>query len=341
MAIPIENIYYLLCYAWNKLDERDRVKVSTEDCSTLLDLFAKVLINSTRILLKRGIDRNYVPITTEFAGVKGKLELSATLKTDLLLRQRTICSFDEFSSNIMTNRILLSTLRDLLRTRGLDAGFKKDIKDLVWRFGDVEPLELTRAHFAAVKLHRNNKFYDFVLRVCRIVFENRLLSERTGEFEFQDFVRDERKMSGLFEEFVRRFYEIEQDEFRVGREDIYWQLQGPDRALLPKMQTDVTLRSAREKIIIETKFYADPLKGSYDSEKLPAANLYQLFSYLLNQRVDERSMRTTGILLYARTDRDIDLDYEYEGHRFLVRTVNLAAGWKEIEERLRAIVGTG
>ncbi|MBK8151386.1 MAG: hypothetical protein IPK58_25130 [Acidobacteria bacterium] len=182
-------------------------------------------------------------------------------------------------------------------------------------------------------METTNKFYDFVLRVCRIVFENRLLSERTGEFEFQDFVRDERKMSSLFEEFVRRFYEIEQNEFRVGREDIYWQLRGPDRALLPKMQTDVTLRNAREKIIIEAKFYNEPLKGSYDSEKLPAANLYQLFSYLLNQRSDERSMRTTGILLYARTDRDIDLDYEYEGHRFLVRTVNLAAGWKEIAER--------
>ncbi|MBK7706474.1 MAG: hypothetical protein IPJ30_12015 [Acidobacteria bacterium] len=88
------------------------------------------------------------------------------------------------------------------------------------------------------------------------------------------------------------------------------------------------------------RFYNDPLKGSYESEKLPAANLYQLFSYLLNQRSDERSMRTTGILLYARTDRDIDLDYEYEGHRFLVRA-DLAAGWKEIAERLLGIVGTG
>ncbi|MBK8151387.1 MAG: hypothetical protein IPK58_25135 [Acidobacteria bacterium] len=61
---------------------------------------------------------------------------------------------DEFSSNILTNWILLSTLRDL---GGLYADFKKDINDLVWRFGDVEPLELTRAHFAAVRLHRNNK----------------------------------------------------------------------------------------------------------------------------------------------------------------------------------------
>lgn len=88
MSIPIENIYYLLCYAWNKLDEKDRVAVSAEDYTKLLDLLAKVLINSTRILLKRGIDRNYVDVTAEFAGVKGKLQLSETIKSQLLSKQK-------------------------------------------------------------------------------------------------------------------------------------------------------------------------------------------------------------------------------------------------------------
>jgi 5-methylcytosine-specific restriction enzyme subunit McrC len=59
MQIPIENIYYLLCYAWNKLDEKERVNVSIDDKTELLDLFAKILINATKMLLKRGIDKNY------------------------------------------------------------------------------------------------------------------------------------------------------------------------------------------------------------------------------------------------------------------------------------------
>jgi 5-methylcytosine-specific restriction enzyme subunit McrC len=58
MQIPIENIYYLLCYAWNKLDEKERVNVSIDDKTELLDLFAKILINATKMLLKRGIDKN-------------------------------------------------------------------------------------------------------------------------------------------------------------------------------------------------------------------------------------------------------------------------------------------
>ena len=105
MKIPIENIYYLLCYAWNKLEEKDRINVSIDDKTELLDLFAKVLINATKILLKRGIDKNYIDYTEEIAGVKGKVQISQTLKSNLLSKQRTVCAFDDFSSNIISNRI--------------------------------------------------------------------------------------------------------------------------------------------------------------------------------------------------------------------------------------------
>ena len=51
--IPIQNIYYLLCYAWDKLAEKDVVAVEAIDTTTLADLFARVLINGTNHLLKR------------------------------------------------------------------------------------------------------------------------------------------------------------------------------------------------------------------------------------------------------------------------------------------------
>ena len=120
MQIPIENIYYLLCYAWNKLDEKDRVSFSIDDITDLIVFFAKVLIIASKMLLKRGIDKSYIDHTTELAGVKGKLEMSQTLKSNLLYRQRTICTFDEFSANILSNQILVTTLYILIGTKGLD-----------------------------------------------------------------------------------------------------------------------------------------------------------------------------------------------------------------------------
>ncbi len=342
MSIPIENIYYLLCYAWNKLDEKDRVAVSAEDFKELLDLLAKVLINSTRILLKRGIDRNYINITTEFPGIKGKFELSQTLKGHLLQKQKTICSFDEFSPNILTNRILITTLYRLIRTNGLDKHLRNEVKNLIFRFSDIEPIELSNKVFSRIKLNRNNKFYEFILNVCRLIYENSLLSEKTGNWQFMDFTRDESKMNRLFEAFLRNFYSIEQKEFKVRRENIYWQFSADNNQTLqylPLMQTDITLENNKRKIIIDAKFYKETLKRNYGSEKINSANLYQLFSYLINQRADdERSKTATGILLYPTIEKDYDLQFRYEDHDIFISTVNLNTQWRNIEKRLNAIV---
>jgi 5-methylcytosine-specific restriction enzyme subunit McrC len=342
MSIPIENIYYLLCYAWNKLDEKDRVAVSAEDYTKLLDLLAKVLINSTRILLKRGIDRNYIDFTTEFAGVKGKLELSQTVKSQLLLKQRTICRFDEFSSNILTNQILITTLNRLIRTVDLDIKLKSEIKNLLWRFDGITPIELKNSTFSKIKLHRNNKFYGFILNVCHLIHENSLLSEKTGNWHFTDFLRDERKMNQLFEAFLRNFYSIEQKEFKVRRENINWQFSTSDNQhlqFLPLMQTDITLENNYLKIIIDAKYYKESLKENYGQEKISSANLYQLFSYLLNQHKDDMKTQTaTGILIYPTIERDYDLQYQYQNHKILIKTVNLNSDWRSIERRLKSII---
>jgi 5-methylcytosine-specific restriction enzyme subunit McrC len=344
MAIPIENIYYLLCYAWDTLEEKDRVKVSIDDDTTLVDLFAKILINSTRILIRRGIDKSYVPLTEEFVGIKGKLELATTIKGQLHLRHRTICSFDEFSANIITNRILVSTFFRLLRTKNLDKQLKQDIRSLLPYFGEVSPLpRLTRSVFSNVRLNRNNRFYGFILDACELIVDSLRPSEEPGEWHFKDFTRDEHKMNQLFERFVFNFYRIETD-FRVARTEIKWKMTSETREymkFLPIMKTDITLLGETEKIIIDAKFYKETLTSNFSSLKIHSANLYQIFSYLMNQRHSEdvRSLIAEGMLLYPTITEDYDLDFEYGPHKISVKTVNLNTDWRRIDRRLRNISG--
>ena len=342
MQIPIENIYYLLCYAWNKLDERDRVRVSLDDTTTLLDLFAKVLINATRMLLKRGTDKNYVAQTTEFAGVKGKLELGQTLKSNLHLKQKTVCTFDDFSANILTNRILATTLRRLIKFRSLDKTLKSEIKKLLPMFAEVDRIELKTSIFNQVKLHRNNRFYGFVLDICRLIYENSLPSETAGEWTFADFTRDERQMNRLFEAFVRNFYRIEQTIYQVRSEIIRWDFETADSShqqYLPQMRTDITLENETSKIIIDAKYYKETMAVRYEREKIKSANLYQLFSYLLNQRSgDEKTRTATGILLYPTIENEYDLEFKYQAHPIRIQTINLNTSWHDIERRLKNLI---
>jgi len=341
MQIPIENIYYLLCYAWNKLDEKDRVSITIDDKTELLDLFAKVLINASRMLLKRGIDKSYIDNTSEIAGVKGKLEMSQTLKSNLLFKQRTICTFDEFSANILSNQILVTTIYRLLRTKNLDNDLKAELRNLIRMFADIEQIELKPLVFKQVKINRNNHFYGFIMNVCQIIYENTLPSEEKGAYKFSDFTRDERKMNQLFEAFVRNFYNIEQDKFKIRRETIKWQFSGMEDSLqyLPQMETDISLENDTEKIIIDAKFHKETMMVNYGKEKIKPTNLYQLFSYLLNQQgQDPKTINATGILLYPAIEQEYNLDFKYYDHNIHIRTVNLNTNWKHISFRLKQII---
>jgi len=343
MQIPIENIYFLLCYAWNKLDEKERVNVAIDDKTELLDLFAKVLINATKMLLKRGIDKNYIDHTEELAGVKGKVQISQTLKSNLLFKQRTICSFDDFSANIILNQILVSTIYRLIRTKGLDKQLKSELVSLQRMLSGIDQIEITNPLFKQVRLSRNNRFYGFVMNVCQIIHESTFPSEEQGKFKFSDFTRDDRKMNQLFEAFIRNFYRIEQKKYKtVKKETIKWQFDNIDNdsyQYLPQMETDITLENDTEKVIIDAKFYRETMTLNYDKERIKSANLYQLFSYLLNQHDSNlKTHKATGILLYPTIETDYNLNFKYLGHKILIRTVNLNSNWRNISTRLKEII---
>jgi len=323
MPIPVQNIYYLLCYAWNKLEERDRVSVTIDDDTELPDLFARVLINACRILLKRGFERDYIPVTEERFGVKGKLEVSRSIKQNSFQTFRAVCSYDDYSADILPNRILFTTLHGLLRTVGLDEELKDQIRMLLRMFPQVNMIKLKPAVFKQVRIHRNNRFYEFILHICQLIYESSLPAEGPGSYRFTDFTRDEKKMATLFERFIYRFYDIEMPELRPRADQIQWDFEAiddEDMQYVPLMKTDITLHGSDPKIIIDAKYYRDTMRVNFGREKIKSENLYQLFSYLLNQ--DDGTIRTKyarGILLYPTTRNEFDLNYRYGTHEIQIK----------------------
>ncbi|MDK2826299.1 MAG: 5-methylcytosine-specific restriction enzyme subunit McrC [Methanolobus sp.] len=343
MSIPIQNIYYLLCYAWNKLDESDIVDVSAVSITELLDLFAKILANSTSRLLKQGLDRYYVEHEYVVNGIKGKLDLTASVKRNLLLSNRTVCLYDEFDYDILHNQILKTTISKLIRTNGLDPELRDELHRILIKLPPISEISVRPSHFKQIRLHRNNYNYDFPLKVCQIVNDNLFIDESSGQYKFKDFLREEKAMARLFEAFIRNFYKNEQSEFKVGREDINWKFAAEnddDMSMLPIMSTDISLYSPTRKIIIDTKYYKEALKARYDKEKINSNNLYQLFSYLINQEseLDERTLDCEGILLYPVVEKGFDFSYEFENHRIRVMSVNLNQDWYGIRKDLLEIL---
>ncbi len=332
--IPIQNIYYLLCYAWNKLEEKDLVEVSAEESPDLLNLLARVLLNRTKTLLKRGLEQQYLTQTEVYQGIKGKLEIGQSLRKNLFQKGLAVCEYDELSVDILPNQILKTTLQNLYKTEGLQASLHHEIRSIIWRMYEVGEILITDGIFKQVRIHQHNSFYDFLLNISELVYQNLLPNQEKGHFKFKDFLRDERQMARVFEEFIRNFYKIEVPEAKVYREDLRWKMSGESGAFLPKMQTDISIKLGDRKLIIDAKYYTETLQKYYNSEKIHSQHLYQLFAYLKNQE----NPKAEGILLYPTTEKSLSLVYTHEGHKIRIETLNLNQDWRGIRGDLLKII---
>jgi 5-methylcytosine-specific restriction enzyme subunit McrC len=135
-----------------------------------------------------------------------------------------VCEFDELSYDVSHNQIVRSTLAKLCRCPQIDDELRSGLGEQYRRLHEVSICELSNRVFRRVQLHRNNSFYEFLLRVCELLHENLLPSGQSGQWFFRSFVEDEHQMRGLFEDFVRNFYRREAHGVIVKREDIRWNL---------------------------------------------------------------------------------------------------------------------
>lgn len=342
--ITIKNLYYLLLYAWDFFEPDRMAAIDAEPETDLVNLLADVLNRGIDHLLRRGADRGYLPRMEDISGIRGKLHLSATIKGNLLVRGRTVCQFDELSYNVLHNRILKTTLRRLLQTSGLDARLREPLRNTYLRLAEVEEVSLTARLFDMVQLHRNNRFYRFLLHVCRLLYDWLVPDEVTGKYLFRDFTRDENRMHRLFEQFLRNFYAHEQKALAVSRPRLYWTNAATESQaavdLLPTLNPDICLTGRGRTIILDAKFYRDSLQQHFGRLSLRSDHLYQIFSYLKNFPVVSGSDTIEGMLVYALADHPLDLSFPLRGHRLRVCTIDLRQHWKGIRRDLLALVGT-
>lgn len=340
--IPIANIYYLLCYAWSHVDERDVVRrEELEKLQSVYDLLGKVLAAGTFRLIRRGIDRGYREVHEDLAGIRGKIEVGETVKRAISARGRLICSFEEMSHDVLHNRILRSTLGCLLRLSNLDSDVYTEVRNAYITLDDIRVVRLSRRLFRQVQIDRNRRYYRFLLSVCRLIHEQLLTNDQSGEVKFVDFSED--RMEKLYEDFIIGFYTREQERFQVNHRGraIAWSDEGTQdehRSKLPRMEADVILEAADRRIIMDAKYYREAFGGRYGG-KLHSANLYQLLAYLRNREATrEPGPRHEGILLYPTVDDSLRVDVCLEGFSIRARSIDLAQDWRNIHRDMLKLI---
>ncbi|MCF7802701.1 MAG: hypothetical protein K9N46_05535 [Candidatus Marinimicrobia bacterium] len=340
--IPIENIYYLLSYAWDKLDEAELIGINPDDFEDVANLLGKVLANGCTRLFKMGLYRNYHEIEEEIPGIRGRLLIDESLRKLSFQNKKAWCRHDELDHNVLPNKILKATVLRLLQTEEVEAKLHGELKVIYERFTGIDTIQLQRQNFTQVRIHRNNAFYGFLLQVCRLIFESTAMHEKGDRYQFRDFTRDHQKLATLFEAFIYNFYEKEQTHYSVSRPTINWPFYSEIPAhndLLPIMRTDIVLQDEERILIIDTKYYSETLarRSDFNTIKFKSPNLYQIFAYM--QHISNpRNKAIEGMLLYPDVGDSIHAEYTWEEQKLTLKTIPLDQPWRGIESELLTCV---
>ena len=313
--IPIQNVYYMLSYAFRVLNEQGYKSIATEEFHNVAELCASILTKGVSLQLKRGLGKEYISETEALSSPRGKIDVTASIKDLSKVKGQLVCTYDDFSVNSYMNRIIKTTMELLLKSK-ISPARKKEIKKQLIFFGEVDTLDVHTINWS-MRFNRNNQSYRMLVSVCHLVIKGLLQTKSDGSTKLMDFL-DDQQMHHLYEKFILEYYNTE-----------YKHL-------------DITLTCGDRTLIIDAKYYERNLSEQFGKVSIPTGNLYQIFTYVKtkeNELAEVPHEKVAGMLLYAQTEEEGKFNNEYQmmGNRICVRTLDLSGDFQSIKDQLDEI----
>ena len=339
--IPIQNVYYLLAYAWDHFRSGEEINVDQTQCPDIHNLLAMLLGGGIRRLATKGMDKGYKEFVETTPRLRGRVDILTSYRSMTHLSGRMVCEFDELTADTLPNRIIKATCRRLLQgSSQLSVDNRQNIRGCLAMLAQISDIRIESRTFHRVQLHRNNRHYRLLMHVCELLHNVYLPDQKSGGRRFRDILDEDSIMHKVFEAFVKEFAVRHCSDAKVSAMQIKWSGTWSDDVaeVLPKMRTDVTLIRPNRKTIVECKFYKEALSSYFNGKRLRSSHLYQLTAYLNNKAKDPGWEQVDGILLYPTVNYPADFSFTLLDHQIAIRSIDLAQDWPLIHQRMLTVL---
>ncbi len=345
----VTNVYYMLAYALSngKFPMISNEKVKTEKFENIFDLYSFLLSQSVGYLIKKGLFKNYIACEDALYTIRGKININRTTKENTLLKHKVVCTFDEYSENVLMNKIIKTTMFYLIKSNKVTKKFIKNLKNVYEYLNDIDLINnISSIQWNSLRFDRNNRYYESIIMICRMVLNSVLLTEEQGSIKADGLMIKEKDYHSLFESFIRNYYKKHYTGLlKANIEKIKWSileddLENREIDKIPKMNTDISLTHGKTELIIDAKFYksilTDKAMNGYDKKGIHSNNWYQINSYVINKKYQNPKMNVSGMLLYAKTSEDVipDVKANIMGNYLYVRALDMTKKFDDIEKQL-------
>lgn len=235
----------------------------------LLDIYITMFLDELAKLIRRGIKSDYIKKEENSTFLKGRLKIAEHLRNNVINKERFYVEFDEYQQNRIENRIIRTTL-EFLYKKAHQGQHKKRIREFLFVFDNIKPLNEVKSVFSKVVIDRQMKDYEIVLIWCRLFLNNESFTAFRGNTVAFALLFN---MNRVFEDYVahclRRDFPNKEIQIQVRGE--YLLTYPKDEFLLkPDLQIGET-------IIADTKWKM--LSSEKPHFGISQADIYQMFAY--------------------------------------------------------------
>lgn len=293
--VSMQNLFYMLTYAHDLHGFRDEMTELVTGAD-LFEFIVVIFLRQVEQLIRRGVYRTYVSEEKNHTFLQGRLVIADHLRRNAVHAQRFYQRNNEFTTDVLENRILTYTLWLLSRLDFRQSALRRQVRRVLDVFGEVSLVPILPVDCDRVVYTRLNSAYRTRINLARLLLQHLSLEGQSGPTEFATYLFD---MNQVFEVFVARYlaHVLENDtQLEVAIKPQIWLDENRKEKSIP----DIILhRRGKPYQVLDTKYkvFKDrPAKG----------DLYQMVTYCHALGVPR------GTLIYAN-DESIEYDARIRG----------------------------
>ena len=241
----------------------------------ILEIFISLFLDELDRLIKRWIKRNYVLQQENIKFLKGKLKIAQNIKRNLTHKERFFCEFDEFTENIVENKLIKKCLTYLHSTTKKEKN-KQRIKEFLFVFSDIDTTTTVKEDLKNISnLNRLNNYYADTLQWVKIF----LLWQSVVNFVWHTLTLALLfPMEKIFESYVAKKLIQTKPEWKIKTQDtIHYLVEYHKERPKFNLRPDIVINDWE--IVADTKWKLIDWNNESQNYEISQSDMYQLFAY--------------------------------------------------------------
>ena len=329
--VPIKNLLFMISYSLDRNSWPHSIADLQQD-DTLVEAMALAFAVQVRRAIQRGLHHDYRSEEDALAVVRGRLRFDEQLRRHYARFPPIEVRYDEFTADIVENRLIKAAFTRLGRMRLRSARTRRILATLNQAFDAITLTEFDGHNLPDVVFTRLNEHYRPAIELAKLILRSTAYDLRHGGLRASALLID---MNQVFEDFVvTALREALHLSLRAFPQQSRGHSLRLDEAGTIHLYPDISWWDGRQcRFVGDAKYKRIDLNGAKNSD------VYQLLAYCIAADLPG------GMLIYAAGEAEpIIHEIVHLGKQIEVRTLDLSVAPDEIlgqvhriAERVRAI----